>query len=165
VLGDFGYWLMLVTALFATAGATNAGLYPATGLSDHLAATGQWPTVMGRRILERVPVGLVVPAVAISAMLLFFDLSAIASIGSAVALLIFALVSIGHLRVRRETGANLGLLLLAVTTTLISLITFVFTTLIEEPASVVALIGIVIISAGLDVTWARARGRQVATTG
>jgi amino acid transporter len=165
VLGDFGYWLMLVTALFATAGATNAGLYPATGLSDHLAATGQWPTVMGRRILERVPVGLVVPAVAISAMLLFFDLSAIASIGSAVALLIFALVSIGHLRVRRETGANLGLLLLAVTTTLISLITFVFTTLIEEPASVVALIGIVIISAVLDVTWARVRGRQVATTG
>ena len=33
VLGQAGYWLMTVTALFATAGATNAGLYPATGLS------------------------------------------------------------------------------------------------------------------------------------
>ena len=31
VLGDAGYWLMTVTALFATAGATNSGLYPATG--------------------------------------------------------------------------------------------------------------------------------------
>ena len=31
VLGQAGYWLMTVTALFATAGATNAGLYPATG--------------------------------------------------------------------------------------------------------------------------------------
>jgi hypothetical protein len=27
-LGRAGYWLMTVTALFATAGATNAGLYP-----------------------------------------------------------------------------------------------------------------------------------------
>ena len=32
VLGQAGYWLMTVTALFATAGATNAGLYPAAGL-------------------------------------------------------------------------------------------------------------------------------------
>ena len=31
VLGQAGYWLMSVTALFATAGATNAGLFPATG--------------------------------------------------------------------------------------------------------------------------------------
>ena len=33
-LGQAGYWLMSVTALFATAGATNAGLYPAPGLSS-----------------------------------------------------------------------------------------------------------------------------------
>jgi amino acid transporter len=32
VLGRVGYWLMSVTALFSTAGATNAGLYPAAGL-------------------------------------------------------------------------------------------------------------------------------------
>ena len=31
VLGRVGYWLMSVTALFSTAGATNAGLYPAAG--------------------------------------------------------------------------------------------------------------------------------------
>src|SRR3974390_3059422 len=36
VLGRAGYWLMSVTALFATAGATNAGLYPATGLCDNM---------------------------------------------------------------------------------------------------------------------------------
>ena len=33
VLGQLGFWLMTVTALFATAGATNAGLFSATGLS------------------------------------------------------------------------------------------------------------------------------------
>ena len=63
VLGDAGYWLMTVTALFATAGATNSGLYPATGLSDHLASTGQFPTVMARRLGGRAPFGLIILAV------------------------------------------------------------------------------------------------------
>src|SRR6201989_2676740 len=35
-LGRAGYWLMTVTALFATAGATNAGLYTADGVSERL---------------------------------------------------------------------------------------------------------------------------------
>ena len=34
---------MSVTALFATAGATNAGLYPAAGLCEQMATTGQFP--------------------------------------------------------------------------------------------------------------------------
>ena len=47
-LGQAGYWLMSVTALFSTAGATNAGLYPAPGLSERLAETGQFPPLMAR---------------------------------------------------------------------------------------------------------------------
>ena len=35
-----------------------------------------------------------------------FDLTSIASIGSAVALVVFTLVTAGHLRVRTETGAH-----------------------------------------------------------
>ena len=86
-----GYWLMSVTALFATTGATNAGLYPAPGLSEHLASTGQFPPLMGGKVGGRAPNGLLVASVAILVMVLGFDLSAIASIGSAVALMIFAL--------------------------------------------------------------------------
>ena len=54
VLGDAGYLLMSITALFATAGATNAGLYPAAGLSERLAETGQFPGLMARRLGGRV---------------------------------------------------------------------------------------------------------------
>ncbi len=42
-LGRAGYWLMSVTALFATAGATNAGLYPATGLCEQMARRASSP--------------------------------------------------------------------------------------------------------------------------
>jgi len=159
ILGDLGYWLMLITALFATSGATNAGLYPAAGLTEHLTSTGQWPTGMSGRV-GPVPTGLFVVAVAVIVMVLFFDLSAIASIGSAVALMIFGLVSFGHLRIRADTGANLVILLAAVATTVITLVTFALTTLIKEPASIATLVGIVIASAILDVTWSRSRERR-----
>jgi amino acid transporter len=162
VLGQAGYLLMSVTALFATAGATNAGLYPAAGLSEHLASTGQFPPPMGRRLADRAPVGLLVAAVVILVMVIAFDLSAIASIGSAVALTIFGLVTLGHLRVRSQTGARLSILLLALATTGVTLLTFVFTTLIKEPASMVTLLGILLISLGLDLGWARARARRAA---
>ncbi|MFD0639471.1 APC family permease [Catenulispora yoronensis] len=49
-LGRAGYWMMSVTALFATAGATNAGLYPAAGLSERLVDTGMFPPVMARKV-------------------------------------------------------------------------------------------------------------------
>ena len=63
-LGRAGYWLMSVTALFATAGATNAGLYPAAGLCERLAETGQFPPLMARRLGGRASSGLLIQAAA-----------------------------------------------------------------------------------------------------
>ena len=161
VLGDVGFWLISVTALFATAGATNAGLYPAPGLGAHLAKTGQFPPIMGRNVFGgRVSVTLLISAVAIAVMAAWFDLSSIASIGSAVALIIFSLVTAGHLRIRGATGANVAILVLALVTSLTALITFVFTTLIEEPASIVTLVVVLALSVVLDVAWARMRDRE-----
>jgi amino acid transporter len=157
ILGDAGYWLMTITALFATAGATNAGLYPATGLSDHLVSTGQFPDLMARRLGGRAPFGLIILAVAIGITVVAFDLSAVASIGSAVALTIFALVTVGHLRITADTGARRSILILALATVTIALVTFAVTTLVQEPASIVTLGLILLVSIGLDVGWSRRR--------
>jgi amino acid transporter len=160
VLGDAGYWLMSVTALFATAGATNSGLYPAAGLSEQMAATGQFPPALGRRVAERAPVGILVTAAVAIGLAVGFDLSAIASIGSAVALIVFALVTAGHFRVRQETGARSWLLALAIGSAVIVLATFAATTLVEEPGTTVALVVILLMSIALDAVWKRRRGRR-----
>ena len=159
ILGDAGYWLMTVTALFATAGATNAGLYPAIGVSDHLAETGQFPPIMASRVRGRMPFGLLSTAVTIVVMVALFGLSAIASIGSAVALAVFTFVTLGHFRLRAQTGARLSLLILALVTVGTALVTFVVGTLIEEPTSIAALVAIALVSVTLDVGWSRRRGR------
>jgi amino acid transporter len=157
VLGDAGYWLMSVTALFATAGATNSGLYPAAGLCEHMASTGQFPPVLGRRFRNRAPVGILLTAAVAMGLSVGFALTAIASIGSAVALIVFALVSSGHLRIRRETGAATWLLVLAVGSAVIVLVTFALTTLVEEPGTAIALAAILLMSVALDLVWKRRR--------
>jgi amino acid transporter len=162
VLGRAGYWLMTVTALFATAGATNAGLYPAPGLCEHMASIGQFPPAMGERLRSRLPVGLVVTATISIVLAVGFDLSSIASIGSAIALLVFTLVTAAHLRVRRDTGAQLWILLLAITSTIVVLTTFVFTTLVDEPGTAIALVVILALSVTVDVLWKRRRSERSA---
>jgi amino acid transporter len=153
VLGSAGYWMMSVTALFATAGATNSGLYPAAGLGEQMAAVGQFPPLMGRRVGGRAAMGILVTVVASIILAVFFDLSAIASIGSAVALIVFTLVTFGHLRVRHETGAHAWLLVLADVATVVVLAAFALTTLVDEPGTAVALVVILLISVALDLVW------------
>jgi amino acid transporter len=155
VLGKAGYWLMSVTGLFATAGATNGGLYPAVGLSDRLAETGQFPGLMARRLGERASTGLLIEAAVCLVLALFFNLDAIASIGSAVALLIFTLITASHFRVRAETGASALILAAAIVAAGVVLVTFVFTNLIHEPASMVTLLAILVLSVVLDFGWKR----------
>jgi len=153
-LGQAGYWLMSVTGLFATAGATSAGLYPAAGLSERLAETGQFPPLMARRWFRgRASAGLLIEAAACLVLAIVFNLDAIASIGSAVALMIFTLITAAHFRVRAETGANTAMLVLAITAAGVVLVTFIFNDLIHEPASLVTLILILVLSILLDLAW------------
>jgi len=159
-LGRAGYWLMSVTALFATAGATNAGLYPAAWLSERLAETGQFPPLIARKAGGRASGGLLIEAGSCLVLALAFKLDAIASIGSAVALLIFTLITVAHLRVRSETGASVVMLWLAIATAAVVLVSFVFTTLIKEPASIATLLGILLLAIGLDLWWKRVRVRR-----
>jgi amino acid transporter len=156
ILGQVGFWMMAVTALFATAGATNAGLYPAAGLSDEMAASGQFPPVMGRSG-GVVANGLLITAIAAIVFVVAFDLSAIASIGSAIALVVFTLVTAGHLRVRSETGAQAWLLVLGVLSAAIVLVTFALTTLVEEPATATAMVAILVVCVAIDFIWKQRR--------
>ena len=157
VLGRAGYWMMTITALFATAGATNSGLYPAGGLCEQMTSIGQFPPLLGRRLGGRLPSGLLVTALVAMVLAVGFDLSSIASLGSVIALVVFALVTVGHLRVRTETGAHLWVLLVALASTVIVLVTFVFTTLVDEPATAVLLAVILAISVLLDLGWKHVR--------
>jgi len=127
------------------------------GLCDRLAETGQFPPLMARRVGGRVSSGLLIQAAICIVLAIGFKLDAIASIGSAVALLVFTLITVAHVRIRAETGANVVILIAAIAAAAVVLVTFVFTTLIHEPASMVALLVILVLSIALDYWWKRSR--------
>jgi L-asparagine transporter-like permease len=122
---------------------------------------GQFPPVLGRRFGGRAPAGLLVTAAVAIVLAVGFDLSSIASIGSAIALLVFTLITAAHFRVRGETGASTLVLSVAITSTVVVLLTFALTTLVDEPATAVALGVIVLLSVALDIGWKRIRESRI----
>jgi amino acid transporter len=161
-LGQFGYVLMVITALFSTTGATNASLYPAVGFGRHLASTGQFPPVLGRDLplqqgRRKVSVSLLVMAGLTLVLVLAFNLDSIASLGSAVALIVFTMITLAHFRLRAVTGASVVVLAVAVVSTLGTFLVFVTTTLVNEPVTAVTLIAIVALSVAVDLLWSRIR--------
>lgn len=152
VLGTAGYWIVAITAMLSTAGAVNSTLYPAQGLLGSLARDEVFPPWFGRTF-GRLQIGLLLSGVLTLMFVWLFDLSAIASIGSAVALAIFLLISIGHYRIRHETGARGGVLLLGIATVIITLLGFAWSTLTTNPASLVAFVVLLALAAVVDAIW------------
>ncbi len=152
VLGMAGYWIVAVTAMLSTAGAVNSTLYPAQGLLGALAREGVFPPWFGKKV-GRLQIGLLVSGILTLAFVWAFDLSAIASIGSAVALAIFLVISVGHYRIRAETGAGTGMLVLGMLTVVITLLGFVWSTLVTNPTSLVAFLALLVLAIVVDAVW------------
>ena len=159
LLGQAGYTIMVIAALLATSSSVNAGLYPARGFCGNLAAKGQFPPVMAREI-RGANVGLLVTAALTLALAVLFDLSAIANMGSAAALLVFLQVSIAHLRVVGETGAKRWLIVLGTVATAFTLVYFTVTTVAKDRATTIALVVFILLSVVADLVWKWARDRR-----
>lgn len=104
ILGQLGFQIVAVAALFATASAINASLYAVTNVTYRLATLGELPRAFGKPIAHSKE-GLVVSSVLIVILATFFDLSQIAAIGALSMLIIHLTVHVGHLRLLGETGA------------------------------------------------------------
>ena len=70
-----------------------------------------------------------------------------------------------NVMIRRRTGANLGILVAGLITALIALVTFVFTNVINEPATIVTLVVIFVASVIFDFLWSRPTAATAATSG
>jgi amino acid transporter len=156
-LGDAGFTLMAVAALIATAGATNGTLFGAGGLTAALAEIGQFPPILGPRSRLGKHGGLIVTGAVAIVLANFVDLSAIASVGSACALLVFLLVGIAGYKLRSETGASVPVVLLGMAVTVIVLGFFAVDTLRNDPETFGAIVGMTLLAVLLDLVWQRMR--------
>jgi hypothetical protein len=116
--------------------------------------------VRGRHLGWRVNVGLLSAAAVSVTIALLFNLTAIAAIGGALALLIFGPIIVGHVRIYRETGARLRLLVLVMLTIGIICAVCVLEILLNGPTAMMTVIAIAGLAVILDVLRSRIRTSQ-----
>jgi amino acid transporter len=129
-----------------------------------MAKDGQLPPRFGLKNRRGGTQGLVISAILTLALAIIFDLGAIASLGSAVALAVFALITAAHLRMIDETKASKLVLILALIATSIAILLFLWYTAITDPGLFAILIVTVILAWAIEAVLMRTRKRTLAVS-
>ncbi len=112
-LGHFGYVLVSLGALFSIASAMNATLYGGANIAYALARDGELPEIFERKVWFSAPEGLYITSGLGLLFALFFDINGIASITSAVFMVIYLSVLYAHYRLSGRYGGNRAFILFA----------------------------------------------------
>ncbi len=166
IFGAAGYTMISIAAIFATTGAINSQLYATIGATYTMAKDGTLPPIFSlkRRRREGGTQGLVISSFLIILLAVFFDVTAIASIGSAVSLAIFALLTIAHIRLSKETGASKAVLILALIATTVAILLFGWYTWLTSPQTFGILVGTIILAWVVEAVWRWISKREVKST-
>ena len=164
-LGEFGFRLIAIAALFSTASAINATLFGSANVCYMIARDGELPRDLSRTEWRGATNGLLLTAALVVVVMLAFDLSGIAMMGSAAFLLIYAAVNAGHLRVLGATGANAIIVWLSLITCLVMFVILAVYTWQQQPAAMVALVGIAAASFVAEFVYRRWTGRVIKDLG
>jgi amino acid transporter len=160
-LGQFGFRLIAIAALFSTASAINATLFGAANVCYMIARDGGLPAGLSRTEWRGATGGLVLTAALVVAVMLSFDLSGIAMMGSAAFLLIYAAVNAGHLKVLKQTGASAPLVWLSLLTCLAMFVVLCVYIAREQPRALAALVAIAAASFLAEWAYRRFTGRII----
>jgi amino acid transporter len=159
-LGEVGFRLIGIAALFSTSSAINATVFGAANASYQIAKDGELPAAFTRRVWAQSQEGLYLTAGLAIAFVLLFDLGPIAMMGSAAFLLVYAAVNAAHLRIHRETGARPALIWLSLVLCLAMFAMLcVYILRSGTPTPLVALVGLLALSFAAEWVYRRRTGR------
>jgi len=111
-LGQFGFLLISIGALFSIASALNATLFGGANIAYSLAKDGELPEIFERKMWFKSTEGLYLTAGLGLFFALVFNLSEIASITSTVFTVIYIFVLISHLKLSKKFGGKKLLIVL-----------------------------------------------------
>ncbi len=105
VWGNLGFLVISGAAILATASAVNATIFAASNIGYDVSENHQLSAALTRTVWRSTPVALLVSGLVTVVIVLFFPLAAVGQMTSLAFLVVYGAVSLGHLRVRRQTGA------------------------------------------------------------
>ena len=110
-LGEFGFTLVAIGALFSTSSAINATLYGGANVAYVLAKKGELPKIFERKVWFNEPEGLYITAVLSLLFAIFFDLDGISSLISFTFLVIYIFVIASHFKLADIVGGSKHIIL------------------------------------------------------
>ncbi len=105
-LGNAGFLLISIGAVFSISSALNASLYGGANIAYSLAKDGELPKFFERKIWFKSVEGLYITAGLSMAIALIFNINGIASMTSSIFTVIYIFVVISHYRLRKNVGGN-----------------------------------------------------------
>jgi amino acid transporter len=160
IFGQMGFIIVAIAALISTASSINANLYAVTNVTYQLAKDGELPAAFGKPIGHSKE-GLVISAILIMLLSLFFDLTEIASIGSITVLFVHAVTHLGHLKIIKQTGASRSLVLLSAITSILAMLVALIYVSRELDNVLIILLGFVLVAAGTELALQKFSKREV----
>ena len=139
VAGKAGFIVIGASALLACAAALNATIFAASNIAADMVNKSSVSKALGESVLKTEFRALTISAFLVIALVLAFPLEVVGQMASLAFLLVYAAITYGHIRVRKQTGAKLWPLWAAIIINL-GLFTTLFMNVVETaPDSAVAL--------------------------
>jgi len=132
-LGQAGFTLIATAAMLSTASAINATLYGAARLSYSIARDGELPAELERKVWGQPVEGLLITAGLTLFVANVFDLTSIATLGSAGFLLIFAAVNSANARHAPHTHSHVWISAAGAVACLLAMGALVWQTVMTSP--------------------------------
>jgi len=154
-LGQVGFTIVAVAALFATFSAINATIYGNSRLGYIIAVEGELPSLLTKKKREIPFMGIIITLILSLTLANSIDLTEIAIIGSASFLLIFFIVNLSAYRLRKEIKANTLIVLISTLSTLVALVSLMYHTYSSNPNAIIMFSLFIVISLAFEFFYGR----------
>jgi len=156
-LGQTGFTLIAIAAMLSTASAINATLYGAARLSYSIARDGELPATLERKAWGEPLEGLLITAGLTLLIANLFDLTSIATLGSAGFLLIFAAVNAANARHASRAGSRGWISVVGAVACLVALAALIWQTTTTAPAKPWILAAMLVLAVAIEGAYRLAK--------
>lgn len=163
IAGSAGFTIVSISALIATAAAVNATIFAASNIAADISKEEEVSAFLSRVVLKRVSVALLFSAGVVSVLVVAFPLSIVGQMASLGFLLVYAAITVGHIRIRSKTGARLWVLVAAVVVNLALFTLLMINSITSSPSSAIAMVVAIALAFGLEWAYRRQTAHRAKT--
>ena len=165
IAGQWGLLAVSGCALLANASVLNAGLFGAGGVAGYAARAGQLPARLARPLGRNGSYSTVVTSGVVAVAVCVLPLQALGEVTTLMFLLVYAAITVGHLRIRHQTGARAWVLVLAVVVNAVLFSALLLRAVDTGSTATVVTLPALVVAAVLFQAWWQRRHRGAAETG